>query len=68
MVQYAIANWTNASLEIFLAEIPDKSVSAGAGSYRGCNVDLMRQLDDLHVGHPFIGARQLLRQLRWLGC
>ena len=28
---------------------------------------LMRQLDELHLEHPFMGARQLVRQLRRLG-
>jgi putative transposase len=28
---------------------------------------LMRQIDELHLEHPFMGARQLVRQLRRLG-
>ena len=28
---------------------------------------LMRQIDELHLAHPFMGARQLVRQLRRLG-
>lgn len=28
---------------------------------------LMRQIDELHLQHPFMGARQLVRQLRRLG-
>ena len=28
---------------------------------------LMRQMDELHLEHPFMGARQLVRQLRRLG-
>ena len=31
------------------------------------DLDLMRQMDQLHLEHPFMGARQLTRQLRRLG-
>jgi len=30
-------------------------------------LSLMRQIDELHLKHPFMGARQLVRQLRRLG-
>ncbi len=36
----------------------------GAGQ---AELALMRQIDELHLEHPFMGARQLVRQLRRLG-
>ncbi len=51
-----------------LVQVSRSSVYYDAKPVTAEELELMRRIDEIHLKHPFMGSRQIVRTLRGRGC